>query len=146
MANITIAPHDPATWVFRGSDVAFHNETVAANCRPPKSVVTQTIGPVKSACKSLDTCPPFVKNYHDWGVSISIYDFVDGIGLGCLLQVGGIKFMRRHTNTDNGSSIDGATAIANILDAAGRFAVGGPLVAADYFGTRSSTERACPDA
>lgn len=146
MANRFAA--DGPEWVFRGNDIAHYQSIPAANCRPPKDVVDQTIGPVLSQCKSLSTCPPFIKNYHQWSANGQIFDFVAGIGIGCLLFQGGMNFTRFSSDIPGiagpAGPISGQDAVDSLNEIATRF--NGTYNVATLFGTRSGIDRACPDA
>lgn len=149
MADISLRPPVASTWFFAGSKVR-HIEVVGAlNCRPEKEVYDQIVNLIQSNCQSTDTCPPFIKSYHDFAASIELYEFIAGIGLGCLMQQGSIKYRRRSKLSDAGNYTSGAVAIDNLGVAASRFLSDNPAAWAvangAYFSANAQSDLQCPD-
>lgn len=106
----TIFPDDTmvflpeAEWKFRG-DSAVHIQLVPGqHCRPAKEVYDKIISSVSRSCISRDSCPPFVKNYEKWAGNFTQYEYINGVGLGCLLLQGGINHTLRRTPTPAGNT------------------------------------------
>jgi len=131
-------------WESRVNDVVHKVTVPAANCRPQKSVVDQSVGPISSECISRDTCPPFVKNYLKWSGGFTIYETVAGIGLGCLIGQASVSFTRRDALTDAGNNMVADDMVSNILSLLTRLNTAGAWIDPAYFGANSSIARVCP--
>lgn len=138
-----------AEWFHAGSKIR-HIEVVAAlNCRPEKEVYDQIVNLIQSNCQSTDTCPPFIKTYHDFAVSIELYEFIAGVGLGCLMEQGSLKYRRRSKLSDAGNYTGGQAAIDNLSNAAEYFlstsTSGWAVANGNYFSATSQSDLQCPD-
>lgn len=149
MADISLQPVGVAEWFHAGSKVR-HIEVIGAlNCRSEKEVYDQIVTLIQSNCQSTDTCPPFIKSYHDFAITVELFEFITGVGLGCLMEQGSLKYRRRSKLSDAGNYTSGAVAITNLQSAAERFlstnSAAWAVSNGNYFGAKAQSDLQCPD-
>lgn len=149
MADISLRTPGVERWFHAGSKVRHLSIVNALNCRPEKEVYDQIVNLIQSNCQSTDTCPPFIKSYHDFALSIELFEFIDGVGLGCLMQQGSLKYRRRSRLSDAGNYTSGVIAISNLRTAAERFlsdnAAAWAVASGNYFSANAQSDLQCPD-
>jgi len=148
LKGLNLLPFQATGWTFTGTAINHLTEIEAKNCIPTKLVVDQIVNITVSECKTLRTCPPFIKEYHVFGFGLALKEVILGVGLGCEILNANLKMTRRSQWTDAENYIKSASAIADIKTAFERLAAGHEsgwvMDAGQYYGGSVACNKACP--
>lgn len=138
---------NPEDWKAKGSKVVHEYVTPEANCRAAKTDIDFIVDLIVSECISKDTCAPFIKNYHKFGVQASAWEVIPLIGKGCLMFIAGYNWTRREQLSDAGNNTPGMSARSSLGALFGIFdpEVATSAIHVNAFPPLSSVRRACPD-
>lgn len=134
-------------WKARGQKVVHEFTIPQANCRAAKVDVDFIVDLIVSECISKDTCAPFIKNYHKFGIQASAWEVIPLIGKGCLMFISAYNWTRREQLSDAGNNTPGLAARNSLSGLFGVFdaenAAG--AIHINAFPPLASVRRACPD-